>query len=106
MKIPRPRRERAVQFAPFAALSGFEDVIRKRSVITAERRDLLPDEKERINDVLCSLKFGDTVRVTYYRDGAYVTVVGILTDIDHVFHRITVVKTTIPLSDIFDVSAK
>ncbi len=104
MKTPRSRGERAVQFAPFAALSGFEEVIRKRTVVIAQKRELLPDEKERINRILCSLEIGDTIRVTYYRDRAYITATGILTDLDPICQSITVVKTIILLADLFDVS--
>ena len=104
--MPKPRHERAAQFAPFAALTDFEEVIRQRTVISAPRRELLPDETERINSALLSLSVGDTVRVTYYRDGAYVTATGILTDLDTIFGTLTVVKTRILLSDVFDVSLK
>lgn len=103
--MAKPRHERAVQFAPFSALTGFEEVIRSRAVRKAPRRELLPDEAERINRALTSISVGDTVRATYYRDGAYVTAVGILTDLDPIFATVTVVKSTIALSDLFAIEA-
>ena len=101
--MAKPIHDRAAQFAPYAALVGFEQVIRARTVTVAPRRELLADELERIDSVLATLAFGDTVRVVYYRDGAYITAVGILTDIDSVTHTLTVVKNRISLSDLYDV---
>ena len=36
--IPMPRENRAAQFSPFAALTGYDDTIREESRVTEERR--------------------------------------------------------------------
>ena len=104
--MQRTRHDRAAQFAPFAALTGFEEVIRGRTVLRAPRRELLSDEIEEINRALASVTVGDTVRVTYFRDGAYVTAVGIVTDIDVIYSFITVVKNRIAFSDLYGIEKK
>ncbi len=101
--MAKARHDRAAQFAPFAALSGFEEEIRRRTVTIAPRRELLTDEAERINAVLTDLSLGDTVRVTYYRGGAYITALGVLTRLDRTYGTLTVVKNEIPISDVFDI---
>ena len=41
-----PLRDRAAQFAPFAALTGYEAAVRETARLTAERRELDPQEAE------------------------------------------------------------
>lgn len=99
----KPEHNRAAQFAPFAALSGFEEVVRRRREIPARRRTLAADEIFRLNEVLSSLALGDTVGVTYYKRDRYLNEVGILTDLDPTEKTLTLVKTVIPFSDLYDV---
>ena len=43
------------------------------------------------------------IKVVYYSDGEYVSAEGIVTKIDLVFRKLTVVKTEINLDDIWDI---
>lgn len=43
------RRQRAAQFAPFAALTGFEEMVEEEARVTERRLDLSDDEKEALN---------------------------------------------------------
>ena len=69
-RTPMSRENRAVQFAPFAALTGFEDAVTE----TARQTDahILPDDyaTEQINRVLLFLlahpEEGETASVTYF----------------------------------------
>ncbi len=47
-----PREERAAQFSPFAALTGYEDVIEEAARLTAERIELSEDAKLELNEKL------------------------------------------------------
>lgn len=102
----KPRHDRAAQFAPFAALRGFEEEIARMTELKCPRRELSDGEIERISEILTSLSLGDTVRVTYYKTDRYITGEGILTDLDPIGKHLTVVKTRIPFSDLFDLSKK
>lgn len=83
---PMPVTERAAQFSPFAALSGYEDAIRETGRLTDERMELDEDEKLILNEKLQILKGREAerpeVRITYFKPdeykkgGAYVTVSG------------------------------
>lgn len=81
-----PLRSRAAQFAPFAALTGYEDAVREAERATASRRELCEDDVLELNAKLrlLSERIAETpyAEVTYYvpdkrkPGGEYVTVSG------------------------------
>ena len=52
---PMPRRNRAAQFAPFAALTGYDELIRESERETDARRELEEDELQELNRRLLRL---------------------------------------------------
>ena len=50
-----PRQERAAQFAPFAALTGYEAVIAEAARLTARQIELSEDAKHELNEELTRL---------------------------------------------------
>ena len=52
---PMRRCDRAAQFAPFAALSGFGDAVREAGRLTQARIELTESECEALNDALVRL---------------------------------------------------
>ena len=81
-----PLRDRAAQFAPFAALTGYEAAVGETARLTAERRELDAQEAEELNRRLAALiaNLPDRPEATleYFvpddrkSGGAYVTVTG------------------------------
>ena len=81
-----PMHDRAAQFAPFAALTGYEAAAGETARLTAERRELDPQEAEELNRQLAAviehLSEHPEVTVEYFvpderkAGGAYVTVTG------------------------------
>ena len=47
--------DRTAQFAPFAALTGYEAAVGETARLTAERRELSPQEAEELNRRLATL---------------------------------------------------
>ena len=104
--------ERAAQFAPFAALVGFEGQIRECARLTDRRIELDEYEVERINEKLVYLKDSGNVRayITYFSPdkrksgGAYITVRGNILEINE-YDRIVKLSDgkQIPLDEICDV---
>ena len=81
-----PLRDRAAQFAPFAALTGYEAVVVETARLTAQKRELDAQEAEELNRQLAAviehLSERPEVTVEYFvpderkSGGAYVTVTG------------------------------
>lgn len=95
--------ERAKQFAPFAALKGYEEMIESAGVVVSERKTLSDERAEELSRRVVELKKGDMVKVVYYADGKYVTLTGMLSRLDETLRFLSVVKTTIKFDDIYDI---
>lgn len=63
--------DRAMQFAPFAALKGYYESIRLQERITEPKKELSEDEAEAISNTLNKLRVGTTVKIRYYDVDAY-----------------------------------
>ena len=76
---PMSMINRAAQFSPFAALSGYDDAIVETARLTDRRIELTEAEEAEIGKALSSLKRGDKVEMTWFvpdrkKDGGrYVT---------------------------------
>ena len=106
-----PMRDRAAQFAPFAALTGYDAAIRENARLTQERID--PAEAElatldrRFRLLQEHLGERPEVRLTRFRPderksgGVYETVSGIVKQIDLIARRICLLDgTDIPMDDV------
>ena len=106
-----PMLDRAAQFAPFAALTGYEAAVGETARLTAERRELDAQEAEELNrrltDLAARLKDRPKVTIEYFvpderkSGGAYVTVTGRVRNIS-VLERLLVMEdgTVISLEDV------
>ena len=111
-KHPRmPIKDRAAQFAPFAALTGHEAAIRETARLTDER-EILSDEaiavlNEKLKIISKNPGTGQTVKITYFvpdarkAGGAYVTHSGSVRKIDLYEHILIMTDgTVIPVGQI------
>lgn len=109
--------DRAAQFAPFAALTGYEAAVGETARLTSERRELDPQEAEELNrrltDLAARLKDRPKVTIEYFvpderkSGGAYFTVAGRVRHIS-VPEKVLVMEdgTVIPLEDIVSIASK
>ena len=51
-----PLKDRAAQFAPFAALSGYSDMIEEEARLTESEKELTGDEREEMNRCLLRIR--------------------------------------------------
>ena len=100
---PRGRADRAAQFMPFAALTGYYDLVRERERVTEPRREPSEEEAGRISGELAGVRRGQLVRVTHYERDAYVTTEGIMTCVDPVAREFAVVRRRIAFDDVWRV---
>ncbi len=115
--VPMSIYERAAQFAPFSALTGYEEAIEEAIRVTEEKRDLSGDTIEILNRTLAFLErhMGDgvIVSVTYFMHdkrkagGSYVTTYGEVVAIDEYEKQLVLSgQRKIPFADITDLEIK
>ena len=106
--------DRAAQFSPFAALTGYEAAVEETARLTEQKTELSEDMKTIINEKIQILidRLDDKaeVRITYFvpdkkkSGGAYVTSIGIVKTVDSYERRIVMAdKTSIPIDQIWDI---
>lgn len=109
--------DRAAQFSPFAALTGYEGAIKETARLTNKRMELeetaknVLDEKLRI--VHEQLSSQPEIEITYFQPdekktgGAYVSAVGIVKKIDR-YERTVVMQdeTRIPIEEIIRITGE
>ncbi|MGN0302472.1 MAG: hypothetical protein ACI4BI_06340 [Anaerotardibacter sp.] len=94
--------DRARQFMPFAALTGYYDLIKKREIVPEPKRVPSEERALELSRILSQLQKGDLVSVTHYQNQGYCTTTGVISEIDTTFRTIRVVKTLISLDDIWE----
>lgn len=108
-----PLEQRSAQFAPFAALTGYEDEILETGRLTIDRIELNEEAKQLLDRTLQAIankiSTQPAVTITYFvpdtkKDGgAYVTVSGNIKKIDKYKNIIVLTdKTSIPINNIID----
>lgn len=107
-------RERAAQFAPFAALTGHDEAIKETARLADERIKLDESTLAILNDkiqiILDNLDIAPEVTVTYFKPdnkksgGAYIDHTGVVKRIDDI-EKIVIFtdKVIIPIEDIIDI---
>ena len=114
---PMPREARAAQFAPFAALTGYESDVNEAARYTGKRRELGEDETERLNRCINEIRDGihgnTEVIITYFKPdekkagGEYLNIGGRVRKIDDYGRTLTLTSgASIPLDDISEIVFK
>lgn len=106
-------QNRASQFSPFAALTGYEDAINETKRITTEKRILTPDKIEELNRSLSEIEDNlnmYTYKITYFKKdlkkvgGTYLTTIDKIIKINSIEeYLVTKNKIKINLNDIEEI---
>lgn len=107
-----PILERAAQFLPFSALTGYEDAVKETARLTDTRIELEESEKDLLNTkvhvLLDNLATEPKVKIIYFlpdgrkSGGKYISKIGTVKKIDLYNRQIKLEdETAIPLDDIF-----
>lgn len=100
------RASRAAQFMPFAALTGYYDLVRAQERIVEERHELTEEEAAALSRAINQTMKGDLVRVTYYDRDGYVTRTGIVAGIEVAYRRLHLSGLTIAFDDIREIERR
>ncbi len=112
---PMPMEERAAQFSPFAALTGYDAAIRETARLTDEKAEISEEKKEELDRILreLSARKMPPVTVTYFEKdsrkegGAYRVYTGILKKADQLTGKLVFADgTAIPLSEIAEIETR
>ena len=114
---PMPREARAAQFAPFAALTGYESDVNEAARYTGKRREIGEYETERLNRRINEIRDGihgnTEVIITYFKPdekktgGEYLNIGGRVRKIDDYGRTLTLTSgALIPLDEISEIVFK
>ena len=111
-----PIGDRAAQFSPFAALTGYGDTINEAGRITEERielsEDVLNELNEKTNLLKNSVSQEPFIYITYFKQdiskngGAYIKVSGHMKKIDEENGFIKLDNAAIPMNDIINIESE
>lgn len=110
-----PISDRAAQFAPFAALTGYEENIKEATRLTDTRIEIDEERKLILNDklqiILNNIKDEPTITFTYFiyddkkSGGKYINITNQVKKINITDGYITLIdKTKIPIEEIIDIN--
>lgn len=106
--------ERAAQFAPFAALTGYDDVIAETGRLTGSKIELDEEQRASLNAVLQTIRGRllerPEVLLTYFRPdsrkagGTYLRIKGHVRNIDEASRLVVLADgPSIPIDDLFSI---
>ena len=117
-KYPQPTMlERAARFAPFAAITGYEEMVLEEARVTEERIELdegtLAMLNEKLNIIHDSLNSEPVIQITYFEPdkkksgGAYISVTGTVKRIDE-YERLVIMSDgkKIRIDEIFGLESR
>ena len=115
---PQPTMiERAARFAPFAAITGYEEMVLEEARVTEERIELdestLAMLNEKLNIIHDSLDSEPVIQITYFEPdkkksgGAYISVTGMVKRIDE-YERLVIMSDgkKIRIDEIFGLESR
>lgn len=97
---------RAAQFAPFAALVGYEEAIEDSKELKEEKIILAKDKKDELEEKLHQLNRGNVIEIKYYsmNKKKYLIYKGTIKQIDKVEKKIVFInRVSIQIKDIIDI---
>ncbi len=108
-----PMANRAAQFSPFAALSGYDDAVKETARLTDSKVELTEEEKVILDAKLQLLVPGMEASFTYFQQddkkegGAYLTVTGTVKKFDSYAREIVLGDgRRMPIDDILELQSE
>ena len=99
-----PLNQRAKIFTPYAALKGFEDLIREQENTYDEMPELSDDQYEDLNYAVSSIRIGDDITVKFFRDYHIRTVFGAVTKLEPQKREIWIDRKRIAFEELIEIT--
>lgn len=106
MESNRPKMavsDRAKQFAPFAALKGFEEALAAKEKIIVDKPSLSEDALSEMDETMKILTPGMLVHAIYYSKNEYIKISGMVAKIETTSRILQIVNTRISFDDILKI---
>ena len=83
---------RAKQFLPFDALKGLQEALREKAVEHEEKIELSEETLSELNNSFNKIEKGSKVKIKFYKNGQYIEISGIVTNVDYIKKKIQIDK--------------
>lgn len=93
-------QNRAKQFMPFSALTGLSEALAAKEKITVDKPLLTDDSAKELDFMLQRIEQGHIITVTYFHNGEYRKLTGIISGLDTANRILQLVNTEISFDDI------
>lgn len=105
------QKDRAAQFAPFAALTGHKQLIQETQRLTEDKKELDENKKSILNQkLLYFIETKEKIKITYFKKnqkksgGDYLTTIQRIKKIDSIYQTITLQNgQIIKMEDIYEI---
>ena len=100
----KTRASRAQIFQSFDALKGFKEILKEKERVIVPKKILSEDDLAELDYKVHQIKIGMIIKVTYYDNGQYVQIEGIVSKLNLDTKMIQIVKTKLDLTNIINIS--
>ena len=106
MRSKMSRADRAKQFMPFSALSGYGKVIAELTALREPRITRVDDAALELDATLSALRPGSRAAIRYHNGRVYETVIGRVQELEMINHLIILGELRINFDDIIEADAE
>ena len=96
-------KDRAKIFSSFNPLSTLEKALKAQEREKSEKLDLYESKIEEILNKISKLKPADEIKLTYHDGQGYVSIEGLVSNVNLTDKSLTVVKTKVGFGDVYEV---
>ena len=96
----------AEQFSAFAALTGFDEIIKEHERITENRREMAEDAAAELSEKMSRVQKGSVIKLVFYGKDTYKTVEGTVDNIDFIYRFLKIGGKKIVFDDVADIEIK
>lgn len=98
------RASRAQIFQSFDALKGFREILKEKERVIVPKKILSEDDLAELDYKIHQVKIGMIIRITYYDNGQYIQIEGIVSKLNLETKMIQIVKKKVDLQSIYSIN--